>query len=582
MILGQLKLMCRQCGGFALQLLLVFLLVTVINNPILGQKNGYLRSKPGQEAFFQEGMRHFIKEDFSDAILVWESLIQILPDEPAVAFYLAKAHLAEKNQQSVLMYARKAHELSPSSLDYGLFFAEQLLVGKQISEAITCLTKLSEFDEANPEVNLLLAQAYLWSEQGDLALKALDRADYFVGEYPAIIRTKEFILLKQKQLIKALHAGQRLVELDDEESLLSWDQMDAAWDLSQADSVQAVLKSIQRIYPNQGQIALLLTSGYIHQKNFDSCMVQLRLAAVDHEVLPTLLAEVTMRVFELVDDPIKWEQANQLASYWIAVYPKDPRFLAIKGDLYSSATKVAEGQRFYLQAARLGEPKYEVWARIIQLDFELNQVDSAASHVTEALRYFPRQGFLNFQLGFARYLQGNNLDAVRYLEIARGIIKPNEQWSAQLFSILGDVYHALKRSKDSDAAFDQALLFNPLDEHVLNNYSYYLSLRKEHLERAAKMAKQLIDKNPLEGTYLDTYAWVLYQQGEYLAAYRYLELAIADQKLASSAVWEHHGDALFRLGRVPEAVLSWKKATNLPNASQNLDKKIKMRQIVEN
>jgi predicted negative regulator of RcsB-dependent stress response len=59
-------------------------------------------------------------------------------------------------------------------------------------------------------------------------------------------------------------------------------------------------------------------------------------------------------------------------------------------------------------------------------------------------------------------------------------------------------------------------------------------------------------------------------------------MAIIDQKSESSAVWEHHGDALFRLGRVPEAVLSWKKAASLPNASQNLDKKIKKRQIVEN
>lgn len=569
------KYLCRVIVGFAMTALVGL-------SPALAQGKKLIQSKTGQEALFQEGMRHYIKEDYSEAILVWESLATVISNEPALSFYLAKAYLAEKNPKSALVHARKAHELSPYSLDYGLFFAEQLLADKQISEAIACLTKLGQYDESQPEVNLLLAQAYVWSEQGDLALQALDRADHYVGEYPAIIRTKEFIYLKQNQLMKALLAGKRLIDMDDEEQILTWDQMDVAWDLSQADSVRANLLALQMQYPSQGQLALLLTNGYLHQKNFDSSLVQLRRAAEDHEVLPSMVAQVTMKVFELIDDPIKWEQANQMATHWLAIYPDEPRFLAIQGDLYVSASKLEEGQKFYLRAARMGEPKYEVWARIIQLDFELNAVDSAATHAAEALKAFPLQGFLNFQLGFARYLQGNNPDALRYLEIARGINKPTDNWNVQLFSMLGDVYHAVGRPKDSDVAFDKVLALNPTDEHVLNNYSYYLSLRKERLEKAAMMSKQLVEKFPAEGTYLDTYAWVLYQQGKYEEALHYLSLAVADEKSQSSAVWEHHGDAMFRLGRIKEAVESWKKAVALPNANQLLDKKIKMKQIVEN
>jgi tetratricopeptide (TPR) repeat protein len=541
-----------------------------------------IQSKSAQEALFQEGMRHYIKEDYSEAILVWESLISAVPTEPGIAYYLAKAYLAENNKQSSLIYARKAHELSPYSLDYGIFFADLLLVDKQISEAITCLTKISQYDESHPVVNLLLAQAYLWAEKGDMALQALEKADHFVGEYPAIIRTKEFILMKQGQLLKALQAGTRLVELDDEELLLDWDQMDVAWELSEADSVQAGLKELQHIYPERGQLALLLTHSYLHQKNFDSSVVQLRRAAADHAVLPSMIAQVTMQLFELIDNPIKWEQANQLASQWIAVYPSQPRFLAIQGDLYVSASKLAEGQQYYLRAARMGDAKYDVWARIIQLDFELNAIDSAFIHAKEALTHFPAQGFLNFQLGFASYLQGKNQDALHYLETARVLVTSTDNWNLQLYSMLGDVYHALKKSEDSDDAFDRVLALDPADEHVLNNYSYYLSLRKEHLDKAERMSKLLIEKFPKEGTYLDTHAWVLYQQGKYAEAFRYLELAIGDAKSQSSAVWEHHGDALFRLGRVEEAVNSWKKALTLPNADQNLDKKIKKKQIVEN
>ena len=553
-----------------------------ISSPNFAQKSVLNLSNSAREALFQEGMRHYMKEDYAEAILVWESLSAASPQEPAIAFYLAKAYLLEKNIPRTLIYARKAHELSPYSLDYGLFYAEQLLADRQISAAITCLNKISQYDEGHPEVNLLLAQAYLWSEQGNLALEALDRADHYVGEYPAIIRTKAFIYLKQKQLMKALQAGLRLVELDDEELLLSWEQMDVAWELSQSDSVKVELLNLQRKNPEQGQLALLLTNVYLHQKNFDSTLVQLRLAAADHEVLPSMVAQVTMKAFEQIDDPIKWELANQLAGHWLAIYPNEPRFLAIQGDLYVSTSKLELGQRFYLQAARMGEPKYEVWSRIIQLDFELNAIDSAFAHGEEALKFFPKQGFLNFQMGFASYLKGDPTQSIRYLEIARGIIKPSENWNTQLYSIMGDVYHSLNRHGESDAAFEQVLLLNPEDEHVLNNYSYYLSLRKEQLEKAARMAKKLVESFPKESTYLDTFAWVLYQQGNYQDALRFLEMAIQEGKSPSAAIWEHHGDTLYRLGRVEEAVKSWRKAKDLPNADQNLDKKIKMKRIVEN
>jgi Tfp pilus assembly protein PilF len=185
-------------------------------------------------------------------------------------------------------------------------------------------------------------------------------------------------------------------------------------------------------------------------------------------------------------------------------------------------------------------------------------------------------------MGFASYLKGETAQSIRYLEIAKGIIKPSENWNTQLYSIMGDVYHSLNRHRESDAAFEQVLMLNPDDEHVLNNYSYYLSLRKEQLEKAARMARRLVEALPKESTYLDTYAWVLYQQGNYQEALRYLAMAIQEGKSPSSAIWEHYGDALYRLGRVDEAVKSWKKANDLPNADQNLEKKIKMKRIVEN
>jgi cytochrome c-type biogenesis protein CcmH/NrfG len=62
----------------------------------------------------------------------------------------------------------------------------------------------------------------------------------------------------------------------------------------------------------------------------------------------------------------------------------------------------------------------------------------------------------------------------------------------------------------------------------------------------------------------------------------YLERAVADKEPAGAAVWEHLGDALYRLNRVDEAISAWKKARKLGGENQLLDKKIQMHRIIEN
>jgi len=69
------------------------------------------------------------------------------------------------------------------------------------------IEKLLAFDESQPEVNIRLAQAFLWTDKGDEALAALQKADAFIGDYPEIIRTKQFIYLKKKMYLRPFGRG---------------------------------------------------------------------------------------------------------------------------------------------------------------------------------------------------------------------------------------------------------------------------------------------------------------------------------------------------------------------------------------
>src|SRR5690606_32580031 len=124
----------------------------------------------------------------------------------------------------------------------------------------------------------------------------------------------------------------------------------------------------------------------------------------------------------------------------------------------------------------------------------------------------------------------------------------------------GDVYHGLQMYAESDVAYEEAIALDSTNAYALNNYAYYLALRKEKLPLAAEMSKKSNELEPDFASYEDTYAWVLFQQGEYEEALVWIKRAIDHADGASDTLLEHYGDILAKLGRIDDAIVQWEKA----------------------
>ena len=88
--------------------------------------------------------------------------------------------------------------------------------------------------------------------------------------------------------------------------------------------------------------------------------------------------------------------------------------------------------------------------------------------------------------GTANLIQNNHEEAVESLESSKRLSSNNAELLSQINAQLGDAYNGLGNHIKSDQAYEEALEHNADFDHVLNNYSYFLSLRKEKLERARK------------------------------------------------------------------------------------------------
>src|SRR5690606_9719425 len=298
-------------------------------------------------------------------------------------------------------------------------------------------------------------------------------------------------------------------------------------------------------------------------------------------VLGAYNAELNQNKTSKTPDPDKEAFATRLYEKLKDGYPGNPSVHIIGGDLYLSTGKNREAQNAYLQAVETGAGvNFEVYENLLFLEVKLEQWDQVISHAEEALEIYPNQSMIHYFNGVAHLRRRHYPEAIQSLEQAKRLSSSNAALQGEINSQLGEAYNASKDYPKSDKAYDEALTLNPNNAIVLNNYSYYLALRKENLEKAEKMSATLTKNHPENPTFLDTYAWVLFTRAKYKEARKIMERAITTGK-ATATYFEHYGDILYKLGDVDGAVRQWEKARGLNANSETLDKKIANRKMYE-
>ncbi len=81
--------------------------------------------------------------------------------------------------------------------------------------------------------------------------------------------------------------------------------------------------------------------------------------------------------------------------------------------------------------------------------------------------------------------------------------------------IMGDILNKKGLEEESFAAYDSCLQWKDDNVTALNNYAYYMSLKGVELHKAEQMSYKTIKAEPKNGTYLDTYAWILFMEERY-------------------------------------------------------------------
>jgi tetratricopeptide (TPR) repeat protein len=543
------------------------------------------------EFYFTEGEKFFILEDYAKALVYYQRALEITPENATIHYKIAEV-LSRSNKPEELLRAsfsiENALKLEKKNKYFYLLAANIYGSLTKFDKAAWAYETLLEEVPGSEEYLYELAAVYQYANKFDEAVKTYNRAENVLGVSEVSSVQKMRILIEQGKLKEGIEEGEKLINTfpGEERYVMAFSEI-----LSQKGHRAEAIKYLEKftLENKDAGNAQMLLAGMYRDANQEEKARPLLLNLFDNSaietsskviILASYNAELNQNRAKHISDPEKEQFALTLFDKLSKSSPQHANVHIIGGDLYLATGRNREAVKEYVQAVQSSDVNYEVWQNLLYLEVQLEQFDDVIKHADQALELFPNQGMLHYFHGFAHLRKRHYQEAIGSLEQAKKLSRSDSNFMSDVCNMLGDAYNATKVYEKSDKAYDEAISLNPNNFTALNNYSYYLAVRKANLEKAEKMSAQLTKNNPENATFLDTYAWVLYAREKFKDAKKVIERAISTGN-ATATHFEHYGDILFKLGDVNGAVQQWEKARGMNANSEILNKKIANRKMYE-
>ena len=511
----------------------------------------------------------------AEALLL--EVVKQKPDEPAPYYDLSRINAARNNAAKAEEYIRKAVDLDGGNKWYREEYANILVLRSSYDAAAAQYAQLAKEEKFNDDYLLKTAMLYQRSGKYKDAIAALDALEKKNGPDEDVLLQEEQIYLKTNDVEGAAGAVRRLMAYDPREPRY-YTMLAEIYDNNNLPAkAKAVYAEMQQKFPNDPSLELLLATQALKRKDTAAYREYVRKAITNKDLdATTQLGLLVPYLQGLSADTFQRHEALRLAEQVVAQHPADAKVVSFYGDVLAFNHEDEQAAAQYKKAVLLDPSGFETWQKLLYHYTDRRDADSLIRYSEKAVRLFPNQAEVHYLNGIGHYNKKEYPTAIRAINRAIDL-QPEENTDllSNMYSTLGDIYHSTKQYKSSDSAFDHAIALNPRNATVLNNYAYYLSERNMRLDDAERMSKQSLEIRPDEATFLDTYGWILFQQGKYEQARTYISKAVdASGNDADAALLEHLGAVEYKLGNADKAVNEWKKAKARGSDNPNIDKMI--------
>ena len=535
--------------------------------------------------FFLEASRLKVKKEYTAAFDLLQHCLAINPTGSAALYEISQYYLFLKQVPQGQEALEKAVAYAPDNYWYSQALASLYQQQDQKEKAIGILEKMATRFPAKQDPLFNLLDLYNQKEDYGKVISTLNRIEEKMGKNEQITMEKFRIYLQMKDDKKAF---------EEIESLVNEYPMDYRYQVILGDvymqngkkqEAYDTYKKVLAAEPDN-PMALFSLASYYEQTGQKELFEQQMDTLLLNRKVPSDTKVNVMRQFI-----VQSEQEGKDSTQVIGLFDR-----MMQMDMDDAQIPMLYAQ--YLLSKGMEAQSIPVLEQVVQIDptnkaarmtllgsaIRKNDYEQVIKICEPGIEATPDALEFYFYLAIA-YNQAERWDDV--LEVSLKALEhvtpeSDKQMVSDFYTITGDVYHTKKLMKEAYAAYDSALVYNPSNIGALNNYAYYLSVERRDLDKAEEMSYKTVKAAPSNATYLDTYAWILFEKGNYAEARIYIDDAIKNTKPEeeSSVVFEHCGDIYFMTGDVEGALKYWKKALELGTESKTLKQKIEKKKYI--
>lgn len=530
--------------------------------------------------FWLEALRQDGMENYTEAFELYRHCLEINPDAAECHFKLAFFDSAMGRDSLAQKHYERALELDPKNEEFAMSLGSFYLSKNMVDKGAEAFERLIELAPDRIEYLDMLVRIYQHLKDYPKMLSALNRMETIDGQSEDLTLSKMQVYSYMGDEKGAYKELMSLVKSHPND--LNYKVMMGNWLLGNSKKPEALKTYLEVIKeePDNAQAQMALMDYYRADGNMEEAD-KLLFAMLENPRTESSTRIALMR--QVITDN---EKSNSDSTRVLGIFN---RILSMP----QKTSEIAEMKAIYMSLKQMPSDSIKATLRQVidinpeNIEARLQLIDlmwrdsidaNVIKECEKAIDYVPEAPSLYYFLGLAKYINNDNEGALAALQKGSTFIDdqtPADQ-ASRMYSIMGDLLHGMDKAEEAYAAYDRCLEYNPEEISCLNNYAYYLSEEGKELKKAEQMSYKTIKAEPENGTYLDTYAWILYKQERYEEAKIYIDqVMIVDSASLSATIYDHAGDIYVKTGKKQEALDFWQKALDCnPEDAAEIRKKI--------
>ncbi|MDL2222372.1 tetratricopeptide repeat protein [Parabacteroides sp. OttesenSCG-928-N08] len=527
--------------------------------------------------FFYEGLNLKAQQKYDAAFEMFNHCLEIDSTASAALYEASTFYYQLSRPEKMVDLLKKAVKQRPDNYTYRMTLASITRNMGMFGESAEELEKLITDFPNKTELNFYLADAL--SQQGETAkaIEAYNKLESAMGmnEPLSLEKYKLYMQIDEKEnAYKEIEKLSAKFPMQARYHLLLGD---IALENGEPERALAAYQKAFEIEPENPYYVVSMANYYEVIGNKEAAEKEIHNALVNEQLdIDTKTGILSRYILKLQQSQQGTGAANALFQTLLEQHPEDTDLKMMYGSLLVLQEKNEEA-RFQFQLVTEMEPENPAgWQQRLSLALKAEDLPEVIRICNRCNELFPEAPEYYFYLGIAYYQQEEYEASLEtYRKGIESLSQDNPALKSDFWGQIGDIYYQMKQMDQAYAAYEEALKYNERNVMVLNNYAYFLSVDKKELKKAERMSAQTIRIEPNNSTYLDTYAWIFFVQGEYSLAKMYIEKAISNDTTNSTELIDHYGDILFMTGNQEKALEQWIKAKELGKESELLERKIK-------